>query len=100
MDISFTLIMFLIPLRSRTRCWPWLERKEHPIFTLTDLFAMHNDDEVLRQKFPQLTVICPGENGLIYVPTDIIPLEVGKQGGGGRGEEEKIILLLITHFLL
>ena len=97
MDISFTLIMFLIPLRSRTRCWPWLERKEHPIFTLTDICSMHNDDDVSRQKFPQLTVILPQWKMSIYVSTDIIPL-----GGeaGGRGEEEKIILLLMTHFLL
>ena len=93
MDISFTLIMFLIPLRSRTRCWPWLERKEHPIFTLMDLFSMHNDDEVWRQKFPQLTVICPMGKWVNLCSHWYNLIRGGEAGGRGkgRGGENNII---------
>lgn len=46
--------------------------------------SMHNDDDVSRQKFPQLTVILPQWKMSIYVSTDIIPLG-GEAGGRGKG---------------
>lgn len=96
MDISFTLIMFLIPLRSRTRCWPWLERKEHPIFTLEDInfvpciMMMRFED----RNFLSWLSFAPGENKYLCSHW------YNSIRWGSRGEEGKIILLLMTHFLL